>query len=1323
MATIFLGILYWQDGQLVASQDTPQDPVYTFSKSNVIDGAFSYESTGARTRINQVIVTWNDPTINYEPVPVIVEDRASIVKTGRIISQPSVAFGATSEGQAIRYGRWKLWTAQNQTEIVSFKTSLAAQFIKPGDVINVQDADKYGVQLSGRISSVAVDETVTLDRSINFNSGSTYTLSTLVTDTAAFWSGASAITINSATYSSGDRIPQAYVPGFGLTDLDTEEKASNAFKEAAFTTPLALVWREYSYIQTDEIDNPGTTTNEVEITTNGGFGTLPVTNTVWAITQVTGGEENAASPKEYKVLSIAQSASNEYSISAVEFYNEKFTAIEEGYELGAIPTTATPGTEPSSIPAPTNLRISLATDASAPGEELLIEWDEPDTDFVANYEVEHNIDGIDSPLVVNKPQILLTEIPDGLLLLQVRTVSPNNNYSRYDTLQYFVEDPFNSNVPRMQEGIPKGIIANNTILVNSDDEVAFEKDPSIAVSVADFGENARTIDANDNIDVSGLDTGTEYFVLLEDSTIELVYYETEALQNLRYWKVIPDGGNYLSSQSANWTSLTGTASVSASSTTISGSSSSWVSEVKPRDILIFGNATDLAPYNITGVTKSSGIAVEIAFVASANNLFTNTDRVFIEGTGGSLELNNNYYYINNVSSTLRQDGDYDYTLKLYSNPTATTIIDSDTITAWTSGGTLRNSPPAALVNSIISDTEVRLDRSFTEEIPSGTTVRRRTYRPSFSADAIFAKVSYNGSSYDLTKFITLNPDLAIGRDISVSVNVPALQYDQSGDTTNQINSPSSLTVTATAIGFKDPVFKVSTISSNLDGAVDTTFQDPDVSGEFVYTKTVDANGEVDYDTGQAEEVVIQAAERYNTNDAISTEAFFVKVRDGAIGLDGIFVNLTGERASVSYSKNTNGTYDADDNSIQLTVDTFGITNPQYSWSGQVTNASATTATNSIPFSDGVTQTIAKQAKTATVEVTGQNSKGTSITAIQKSITIGTSVGAVGEIGDAGAPGPRSVFAYIYYQTDSTNAPTVPALSTFTPNFTNGSVSSSNSNWSSNTPTFVAGNTNKYWYFTFTATESGTYNDGYPSVTKSSSPSAGSSAIQGIGFSGLVTFSSANNIDGFNPIEWINDNGASTGTDNTTTIDGGLIRTNTIVANKLAFTPITSVAGVSGSSISTAQLSSAGLTLTEDLGSLASQDTVDLVNDISGNLPTTSGGTGSSYSNLTALANGIAATTAFGDLASLDSISATSSYITGLGDLATQNESNLNFIGLSSTVVQAGKITLGTSGVLFDDADTSHTVVQNAIILDTSGSANAIYIYDGSALRVKLGKLS
>ena len=36
-ATIFLGILYWQDSKLTAVQDAPQDPIYNFTKGNVLD--------------------------------------------------------------------------------------------------------------------------------------------------------------------------------------------------------------------------------------------------------------------------------------------------------------------------------------------------------------------------------------------------------------------------------------------------------------------------------------------------------------------------------------------------------------------------------------------------------------------------------------------------------------------------------------------------------------------------------------------------------------------------------------------------------------------------------------------------------------------------------------------------------------------------------------------------------------------------------------------------------------------------------------------------------------------------------------------------------------------------------------------------------------------------------------------------------------------------------------------------------------------------------------------------------------------------------------
>ena len=145
MATTFLGIIYWLDNQITVVPDLPSDSVYNFSKSNVVDGRFSYEGTGAKNRYNQIIVTWADPEAGYELVPLLIEDKSDIAKTGRVVTQEVVAFGCTSESQAIRYGKWKLWTAQNQREVVTFKTSFSAAFVRPGDVVNVQDSDRFGV--------------------------------------------------------------------------------------------------------------------------------------------------------------------------------------------------------------------------------------------------------------------------------------------------------------------------------------------------------------------------------------------------------------------------------------------------------------------------------------------------------------------------------------------------------------------------------------------------------------------------------------------------------------------------------------------------------------------------------------------------------------------------------------------------------------------------------------------------------------------------------------------------------------------------------------------------------------------------------------------------------------------------------------------------------------------------------------------------------------------------------------------------------------------------------------------------------------------------
>jgi predicted phage tail protein len=153
MATTFRAILFWSEGNILPVIDQAKDPIYNFTKGNVIDGKFNYEGTGSKLRSNQVAVTWNNPDNEYVSEVLLVEDRENIVKTGKIIIEEAVAFGATSMGQATRYGRWKLWTAINQSEVVSFKTAITGAFISPGDIINIQDADRYDTAYSGRIST------------------------------------------------------------------------------------------------------------------------------------------------------------------------------------------------------------------------------------------------------------------------------------------------------------------------------------------------------------------------------------------------------------------------------------------------------------------------------------------------------------------------------------------------------------------------------------------------------------------------------------------------------------------------------------------------------------------------------------------------------------------------------------------------------------------------------------------------------------------------------------------------------------------------------------------------------------------------------------------------------------------------------------------------------------------------------------------------------------------------------------------------------------------------------------------------------------------
>ena len=931
VASIFTGMIYWMDGQVTAVQDTPADPIYTFSKSNVIEGQFSYESTGSKTRANQVVVTWNDPTANYEPVPVIVEDRENIVRKGRIISETAVAFGATSEGQAIRYGRWKLWTALNQTEVVSFTTGIQGTYIKPGDIINVQDADRYGVPYSGRISSYTPG-TLVLDRAVAFNSGSAYTLSTLVTEPAAFYAGYEAVTIGSTTYNRGERITQAYVDAdetgtgaLALTTLNTEARATNAFANSAGTAPLEITWQEYSYVQSQSITNPAATTATLSVTTD----VAVATETIWALTEVSNAQENLGSAKKYRVMGVSKQEETNYAITAVEYYDEKFDAVDTDYELGSVPVSIYPEKEPESVPAPANIYVVLESDAKTPGEELRVFWDKPDNyEFIAGYELSHTAPDIDSPISITGTSQAFTKLASDIYTFKVRTVSSKGNKSPYTSINYRVEDIFDENIPRVQEGIPKGVLANSTFLLTSGTELAFEKDPASVVSNGASLSTAKVIDGADAIDVSSLDYDTEYSVLFADSTLDLAYYDTTTLPEIPHWVRLAGTENISTTNYAlnKWTSVgtsSGTVSCAANSTTVTGVGTSWLTTLKTRDIVIFGASVSAA------LTGKKG----------------------------------------------------------------------------------------ALVTSILSDTEIRIDKTFSTAQTS-VGLFRRTFRPDTNNDSIFATISKTQGSpdtYSLEKFITLDPSLELGKYVAVETSSTLLQYEASSPN-NQVSIPSNITCTTTAVGFVSPLFKVSTLSSGLDGTVQTTFNSPN-SGSFGYTFTLDANGAVDYLSGVQESVTVQVVESTRQGDIFEGVGTIPKITAGADG------------ASVT--------------------------------------------------------------------------------------------------GDSGA---RTANFIIYYNTGSASSPGNPTATSYS--FVNNTFTSLSTGWSTSAPQAVAGTTtSNYWYANVNVKEGITNGVGTGDTTGTGSMTIGP-AFVGLGFTGLVTFTSLS-------------------TSGSTAINGANITTGTINANRIS----------------------------------------------------------------------------------------------------------------------------------------------------------------------------
>jgi hypothetical protein len=838
MATVFRGILYWSNSQFTPVMDEKKEPVYTFTRANIIDGQFNFESTGDKTRVNQISVDWNNPDAEYKIEPLLVEDRENQIRTGKIKSEKAVAFGCTSEGQAIRYGRWKLWTAINQTEIVNFKTSVNAAFIAPGDIINIQDEADFKIPFSGRVSS-ATTSNITIDRTISshFAGGYNYTIAVVLpkrtvllnqdTATVALVAGGSEV------LTRGDEVTSASIGGTATTLLDSNEDTTKQRIESAEDTSgnlLHLQYVEETVIEERVLTTASTTNADGRdtIPIASAFSVLPTSGAMWAIKQVSTSTNipTLSSYKQYKVMNITEESEGALGIVAVEYHPGKFDAVDSEFTTAVIDPLYPPETS-TDIPAPIGVRILKTPDPSKGGEEVIIEWDAPlatstsgistEYEHVSGYRVFHTFgdqqEGSDiksgEEVASWRRYLRFDQVSDGIHSVGIQTLAGNKSSSK-TVAQIEVLDSFSGAYPRINGLVKGGYSTSDVAMVNNGSDKGFIKFGTTSYAAAPF-RDITIAKRNTQVD-------SNTYALSCTSLAHANWPNQQDGVDLGYL-MMDFSALDAASGSANALKLV---ALKTHSTTYGGQIEYWYDG-----------------------TKFINNAASIWATLGTCSMITNSRKVV--GTGfAALE----------IGTVLTIGNDY-----------------------------------AAKVALVQSNTVMYVDRPWGQTTSSSEAISKQELEIDYEEDFLIAPVAYNASNTTYTlggannamSFLQITPELeSTGKSVLIASNVSSLSYDAAETQTTNIPSGGIL-LTATALGYTNPEFRFTGAGLNTtSGSAETGFT---AGSNGARTFQIHNQSDIAYSAAALNYVVTvrEALDPDNPNTNKSSAFSISKLKDGAAG--------------------------------------------------------------------------------------------------------------------------------------------------------------------------------------------------------------------------------------------------------------------------------------------------------------------------------------------------------------------------------------------------------------------------------------------------------
>ena len=160
---------YWNGSQISFWQDRPMTALpKILTNADVEEGKFVYQTPELNTVTTVAKVSYQSTVEDWELIPEIVEDAASIQRYGVQIEEYAL-LGETRRGAAIRSGRRTILGSQPNNISMSCRVRTRAMFFSPGDVIQVADSARNRIRTGGLISTATADK-ITIDSPLTLTS-------------------------------------------------------------------------------------------------------------------------------------------------------------------------------------------------------------------------------------------------------------------------------------------------------------------------------------------------------------------------------------------------------------------------------------------------------------------------------------------------------------------------------------------------------------------------------------------------------------------------------------------------------------------------------------------------------------------------------------------------------------------------------------------------------------------------------------------------------------------------------------------------------------------------------------------------------------------------------------------------------------------------------------------------------------------------------------------------------------------------------------------------------------------------------------------------